>query len=111
MSIGYSLPTDGWHYDKEKDVFILEQIKLWEVSLVTFPANDEARVQQVKNVLAHGQTPDIRTVERYLRDAGFSKRQAKAFLAEGYSGIDHRDDGDDAEIIKAINSLTEKMRA
>ena len=110
MSIGYSLPGDGWHYDKEKDVFVLSKIDLWEVSLVTFPANDEARVAQVKSILTHGDTPNIRQVEHCLRDVGFSARQAKAFIADGYSGIGLRDEGGDAELIKSINELTQSMR-
>ena len=111
MSIGYSLADDGWHYDKEKDVFMLEKIDLWEVSLVTFPANDEARVEQVKSLLTHGKTPNIRQVEHCLRDVGFSARQAKAIIADGYSGIDPRDDGDDVELLQSIKSLTESLRS
>jgi HK97 family phage prohead protease len=111
MSIGYSLPEGGWHYDSEKDVFVLTKIDLWEVSLVTFPANDEARVAEVKSVLSHGQTPSIRQVEHCLRDVGFSARQAKALIADGYSGINPRDEGKDAELIQTIKSLTQTMRA
>lgn len=81
MSIGYSLSSDGWDYDKEKDIFVLKEIDLWEVSLVTFPANDEARVQDVKSALAKGEMPDERIVERCLRDAGFSRSQAKQVVS------------------------------
>src|SRR5690606_8292749 len=49
LSIGYVL--DDCEYDKEKEAFILKQIDLWEVSLVTFPANDEARISNVKSLL------------------------------------------------------------
>lgn len=90
LSIGYTLP-DGWEYDSEKDVFILRQIDLWEVSLVTFPANDEARVQDVKAALSHGETPPPNKVERLLRDAGFSRRQAKQIMASGYKALVPRD--------------------
>jgi len=110
MSIGYSLPPEGWSHDKEKDIYVLSKINLWEVSLVTFPANDEARVSQVKSILSHGQTPNIRQVEHCLRDVGFSARQAKAFIADGYSGINLRDEGQDAELIKTISALTQSMR-
>jgi phage head maturation protease len=46
----------------------LEEVRLMEVSLVTFPANDKARVLGVKNEIT------IRTAERALREAGFSQR-------------------------------------
>lgn len=102
LSIGYDLPGDGWRYDTEKDVFVLEKVNLWEVSLVTFPANDEARVEQVKHALSVGQLPTIRDVERCLRDVGFNAKQAKAILAQGYKGINTRDAG---ETLDAANSL------
>lgn len=106
LSIGYTLP-DGWEYDKEKDVFILRQIDLWEVSLVTFPANDDARVQDVKSALAHGDVPAPNKVERLLRDAGFSRRQAKALLSEGYKAISPRDA---AEGLEEAASLINRIK-
>lgn len=53
LSIGYILKD--WEYDREKGVFLLKEIDLWEVSLVTFPSNDEARISDVKNALARGE--------------------------------------------------------
>ena len=42
LSIGYVLKD--WEYDRSKEAFLLKEIDLWEVSLVTFPSNDEARI-------------------------------------------------------------------
>ena len=53
LSIGYSLNDYEW--DQDKGAFLLKEIDLWEVSLVTFPANDEARVSDVKNALSKGE--------------------------------------------------------
>ncbi len=48
MSIGYStLDSD---YDPKTNVRTLKEIDLWEVSLVTFPANDKANITMVKSV-------------------------------------------------------------
>lgn len=102
LSIGYNLPPEGWEYDKEKDIFILSEIDLWEVSLVTFPANDAARVQDVKRAFDAGNIPEKSLVERLLRDAGFSRRQAKAILAEGYNAIGQRDADDCVEDVKTL---------
>ncbi len=110
LSIGYSLSSDGWKYDKEKDVFILSKIQLWEVSLVTFPANDQARVTDVKNILHAGELPSPSTVERFLRDAGFSRQQAKTFMSKGYSGLNQRDVDDSNELLADLKTLTEKIR-
>ena len=112
MSIGYTLPQGGWHYDKEKEVFVLEKIDLWEVSLVTFPANEEARVQNVKNALTTGELPQPKTVERLLRDAGFSRSQAKAFMSEGFGALNLRDvdHGEELDNVKSINKIIENLR-
>lgn len=51
MSIGYEVPLGGSDYSKGADgklIRNLREIKLWEVSLVTFPANEGAVVTAVK---------------------------------------------------------------
>lgn len=58
---------------------------LWEVSVVTFPMLPQARVSQVK---AQGVLPTRRTFERWLvRDAGFSRSQAKTVITKGFSAL------------------------
>lgn len=47
LSIGYDVVNAKW--DDEQSVRILKEIRLWEVSLVTFPANIEAEVLTVKS--------------------------------------------------------------
>ena len=99
LSIGYSL-TD-YDYDAAKAAFILKEIDLWEVSLVTFPANDQARVNDVKSALLSGEVPDRRAIEKALRDVGFSQKQAKRLMSEGYKGL--RDvESESADIIATI---------
>ena len=46
LSIGYS-PT-RYRIDEETGVRYLSEVELWEISLVTFPANSEANVTVVK---------------------------------------------------------------
>ncbi|MCU1787512.1 HK97 family phage prohead protease [Pectobacterium polaris] len=99
LSIGYMLKD--WEYDRTKEVFLLKEIDLWEVSLVTFPSNDEARVSDVKSALARGETPSQKSIERVLRDVGLSRTQAKAFMAGGYSAISQRD----ADVSAGLNAL------
>ncbi len=108
LSIGYSLP-DGYDYDSEKQAFMIRSIDLWEISLVTFPANDEARVQNVKNLILAGETPHESQVERLLRDAGFSRQRAKAFMAQGYKGLIARD-ANDHDLEEAANQLLKSIK-
>ncbi|KKY65810.1 primosome assembly protein PriA [Morganella morganii] len=102
LSIGYILKD--WEYDRNKGAFLLKEIDLWEVSLVTFPSNDEARVSDVKSVFARGDIPSQKSIERVLRDVGLSRTQAKAFMADGYRALSLRDAEEDAlETLKSIN--------
>ena len=54
----YWVRPEGLEYDRTKEAFLLKEIDLWEVSLVTFPSNDEARISDVKNALARGEIPE-----------------------------------------------------
>jgi HK97 family phage prohead protease len=99
LSIGYIL-KDG-EYDRTKAAFLLKDLDLWEVSLVTFPANDEARVSEVKSAFARGDIPTQTSIERVLRDVGLSRAQVKAFMAEGYQALSPRD----VDTVSALNAL------
>lgn len=102
LSIGYILKD--WEYDRNKGAFLLKEIDLWEVSLVTFPSNDEARVSDVKSAFARGDIPSQKSIERVLRDVGLSRTQAKAFMADGYRALSLRDAEEDAlKTLKSIN--------
>ena len=101
LSIGYVL--NDYDYDKEKSAFILKDIDLWEVSVVTFPANDEARIDNVKSIFESGDIPPPKEIERVLRDVGLSRTQAKAFMSEGYSSLKQRDVSNSEE--NALNIL------
>lgn len=104
LSIGYIL--NDYDYDKEKSAFILKDIDLWEVSVVTFPANDEARIDNVKSIFESGDIPPPKEIERVLRDVGLSRTQAKAFMSEGYSSLKQRDVSNSEEnAIKILKSI------
>lgn len=78
LSIGFVATEKSWN-DKDGTRTLLG-VDLWEVSLVTFPANAKARTTSIKAADASAITT-IRQAERALRDAGFSDDAAKAFLA------------------------------
>jgi len=85
MSIGFE--TVGEEIDKENRVRKLTKIKLWEGSIVTFPANQEAQIEAVKSALVNGDLPDLKTFEKFLRESGFSKSQASAIAGHGLSHL------------------------
>lgn len=98
LSIGYktlkSKLVDG--------VRQLLSLDLWEVSVVTFPMNEAAGITAFKT---------IRDFEGLLRDAGFSRKQAKAIAADGYKAVEEQRDGaeDCSQVVSSINNLISKM--
>lgn len=52
MSIGFNIPAGGYTYNAKTGVRTITEADLWEVSLVTFPMNDRARITSVKAVTA-----------------------------------------------------------
>lgn len=86
LSIGFM--TRGYEWDETSQIRTVTDIDLWEVSLVTFPANRQAGVEAVKN----NELATERDLEKFLRDAGMSKTEAKATIARFRSSIlDRRD--------------------
>lgn len=81
LSIGYTLDQAQEHPDRP-GVLQLLKINLREVSVVTFQANERARVDAVKHLLASGSLPTIREFEELLREAGFPKSLACAIAAK-----------------------------
>lgn len=77
MSIGFMPKL--YEYDQGGDIRVLKEIDLFEVSMVTFPANEAAVVTNVKSL------PDNeREFEKMLRQAGYSQNQAKAITCHGF---------------------------
>ncbi len=90
LSIGFNIPDGGQVFDKTEGVNRIKTVDLWEVSVVTFPANEAAQVEAVKAAL---QNP--REFERQLRDVlGLTQSEAKKLMAEGYKAVAPRDVSD-----------------
>ncbi len=87
----------------------LKEVKLFEISIVTFPMNSEALVTNVKQL----QSP--REVEQLLRKAGVPGTFAKLLALHGYDEAtnrlkDHRDDDDEAKAQAAIERLFNEVQ-
>ncbi|MGF9764116.1 HK97 family phage prohead protease [Microvirga sp. 0TCS3.31] len=94
LSIGYYVRESS--YDEKTGVRTLTRLDLLEVSLVTFPANDAARVDAVKMKLAHGGLPTLPEFESFLREAGFSKSKAAVIATRGLKHLLHRSESGSA---------------
>ena len=104
LSIGFMVRDES--YDRVSGISTLKKLDLWEVSLVTFPANDAARVTDVK---AAEQIQTLKDAEAYLRDAGgFSKAQALALISRIKAAHARSDsEAEMAATVAAIKRATE----
>lgn len=83
MSIGYIAREVAYGKNPEDPPRTLKKLDLVELSVVTFPANDEARIEDVK-------ATDVteRDFERWLmRDAGFTRSEAIVVINEGFKAL------------------------
>ena len=102
LSIGYCVKSSH----KKGKLRILTEVDLQEVSLVTFPANDYARVSNiVKPTASNNNAPTERELEAILRSGGLSRRQAKGVVACGYKALNVPDDNE----LQAIKELKDKI--
>ena len=104
LSIGYrtikAAPKEG-----KTNVLSLIELDLLEGSIVTFAANERARVEVVKAITEAGGLPTVREFEGLLRDAGFSKAKAAAIATGATPHLrgDPEGEGDQlAEFLRAL---------
>ncbi|WP_316858040.1 HK97 family phage prohead protease [uncultured Cohaesibacter sp.] len=90
LSIGFK--TIKARKDAKTGIRHLLALDLWEISVVTFPMQPDARISSVK---AASLSPPFskRELERKLmQDAGLSRSQARALMARGLSGLTGKQD-------------------
>lgn len=102
LSIGFRTKSDS--YDGRRKARMLKEIDLLEISLVSFPMNENARVTGVKSIKT------IREFEDFLRDeGGYSHAAAKAIAAGGFKAAEPRDEDDADAIAAAIRRNIETL--
>jgi uncharacterized protein len=78
LSIGYCAIGVTFGKKPEEPRRKLTEVELFEVSVVTYPANSAARVSAAKSI---DDFTSLSDAESYLRDVGFSQRQALAYVS------------------------------
>lgn len=95
----------------------LIKLNLLEASIVSFPANNRARVDAVKSdekmaafarALRDGEPLPVKDFEDILRDAGVPKSMATAIASRGYANVIRRD-ADDAGVKAALAMASEAI--
>ena len=101
LSIGFRTVVDEWNTDTR--IRIIKEVDLFEVSLVTFPANQEAVITNVKE---NGEfMPSVRDFEGILRDAGFSRKKAQTIISQGYAATLRDAEGAESDDLKELLSI------
>jgi HK97 family phage prohead protease len=106
LSIGYHT-LDADPHPTKPGITSLKKLLLREVSIVTFAANERARVEAVKSVLQSGGLPALSIFEDFLREAGFSKTQATAIASKGLAPLLRSESGSDPDAVKALRAAVD----
>lgn len=106
LSIGYTVNPGGAKMGPDGNRY-LNDLKLWEISVVTFPANQEANIDSVKSEIK-----TIKDFERFLRDSGFSKSEALQIASHGFKSRNRCDtDSDDlSRLLKSLYELNQSLK-
>ncbi len=107
LSIGFQTREDS--FDQKTGVRTIKKGDLWEVSLVTFPMNDSARISAVKSI---DEITDFKSAERYLRESGSLSRSESTALVARIKSLVQRDSGTDNDakaLIAALSRRTELL--
>lgn len=102
LSIGYRVVPGGAALDRQ-GTRRLKSLDLWEVSLVTFPSNDAARIDGVKSMKSS------RDFEGFLRAAGLPKAAARKLASGGWPAL-RSDDNGAADLLAAMRFATSEIR-
>ena len=116
LSIGFKAKRT--RRDPRSGIRRILELELWEISVVTFPMMPGARVHGVKCSPFGGRVPTERQFERWLvRDAGFTRTEARSLMRSGLSGLKSRRDagtvanGDADDVTPAVRRLTALIKS
>lgn len=115
LSIGFR--TIKGVRDRRTGIRRLEKVDLWEISIVTFPMQPDARIASLKAQRWSWRFPTEREFERWLtQDAGFTRSEARAVMRDGYKGLVLRRDakpasGWEARLLRRMSEAAHLLRS
>jgi hypothetical protein len=102
--------------DRKSGIRHLKEVDLWEISIVTFPMQPQARIRTIAARPFAGRVPTTREFERWLtRDAGLTRMEARAVARGGLQGLAALRDAaagpqESAELAGLIRRATARLR-
>ena len=110
MSIGFRMKDKDYEYDDEDICHIKNISELLEISIVNFPADKEARIDNVKS--EDRDLNDIRDCEHYLRELGISKKMAQKLISvikSAKSAVSDSQKSEDAKLAAELDKIQQKL--
>jgi uncharacterized protein len=104
LSIGYE--TLKWTYDEEAEVRHLTEVKLWEVSIVTFPMNESALISSVKAMSDDDRAKHFKAIDMHRKAIDKHQRAIRESLKSLFDGLD--DDEADDQVLTEDEDLDEE---
>lgn len=110
MSIGFRMHDRDYEYDDNDICHIKNIAELLEISIVNFPADKEARIDNVKS--EDRDLNDIRDCEHYLRELGISKKMAQKLISvikTAKSAVSDSQKSEDAKLAAELDKIQQKL--
>ena len=105
LSIGFGTPTGGAQLDQRSGIRRLTNLDLFEVSPVTIPSNQNARITAVKNIGSQ------RELQSLLHENGLPRAAAAKIAAAGWPALNGEEDHPDFnELVGRIKAATAEIQ-
>lgn len=109
LSIGFIIPKGGINFDSTIKANIISKAILKEVSIVTFPANELAKLSNVKT--DYDLASYKRHIEQILRDGGLTKEDALEIISRGVRmPAKDQSDSDLADVAEYLKQEINKIK-
>jgi len=104
LSIGFTV--DNYTYDEKSDILYFNEVKAWEVSLVTIPCNAEAVITDIKSF---ENAQNITELNQLLKNCGMSGKKCNIIISKIKSFVrDEQNTGRDVQ--SELRSLIDDVK-
>lgn len=114
LSVSFSVDEDGYEFKDKKDPWAGMNIKsisrLYEISVVSLPADDSARIDSVKSVDFEA-IQSIKDLEDSLRDVGCTRAMAKGFISTAKRVLANQRDAEKQVDNNAENEVSARLQS
>lgn len=106
LSIGFRIPKGGAD-EKSDGGRVIRRVDLVEISVVTMPADDAARIHSVKELI--DSIDSLKDAELFLREAGVARSAARDFVSR-LSKVIRREGGEVREQVTKLDGAEDFLK-